>query len=446
MDFMRLRQLVLVGAVLTVSSVTACGPAASSTGTGGSGGGIGGATGTSASGGSGGTGGVGGSGAGGSNVGGFGGSLVSDADGDGIPDDTEGKDAAGGPPDSDGDGTPDYLDSDSDNDGLPDGEEGTGDIDGDGVGDYQDAINNAAPNPITLTAISTPFSTPIGIDFHEPTKSVILSANYPSGLPVNFERIEFDGTHQPFSDINSLTDEIKIATVRSGNVGGFETGTVFVGNGNDGEIVRISPDGGEVVNPWVSVPGDANGLFRGSLYVDRTGLYGGDLIAVTTAGEVWRITSAGVPTLIAAVGVHLEGLSVVPDAPARYGPLAGKIIAGAEEQGLLHAFDMSGEVATYSLGVNVEDIDFVYKNENFFGINFGTSQLLGAPAKDFENMVGDIVLAQETPVGSGLFRLYWDGMVLSAQLIPLSDTSFIPGQWEHVTFAGAGIQEIPEPQ
>ncbi len=76
----------------------------------------------------------------------------------------------------------------------------------------------------------------------------------------------------------------------------------------------------------------------------------------------------------------------------------------------------------------------------------GTSQLLGASSTDFENMVGDIVLAQESPVGSSLFRLYWDGTALSAQPIPLSAESFIPGQWEHVTFAGAGIQEIGVPQ
>jgi len=437
---MKMRSLACVLVIGAALPAMGCESATHHSTGGAGGGGSGGAT----TGGTGGTMATGATGPGG--FGGGGGSFLQDADGDGIPDDAEGKDAPGGPIDTDGDGIPDYLDTDSDNDGISDGDEGTGDVDGDGIGDYLDPINSAPPNPITLKAITTPFSTPIGIDFHEPTKSVVLSANYPSGLPVNFERIEFDGTHQPFSNVSGLTDEIKIATVRSGNVGGFETGTLFVGNGTDGQIAKISPDGSEVVNPWVTLPAGGHGLFRGSLYVDPTGLYGGDLIAVTTAGEVWRITSAGAPTQIAALGVHLEGLSIVPDAPARFGPLAGKIIAGAEEQGLLHAFDMTGLVGSYSLGVAVEDIDFVHKKENFFGINYGTSQLLGASSTDFENMVGDIVLAQESPVGSSLFRLYWDGTALSAQPIPLSAESFIPGQWEHVTFAGAGIQEIGVPQ
>ncbi len=373
---------------------------------------------------------------------------LTDSDGDGLSDVFEGKDAPGGAPDTDGDGVPDYLDPDSDNDGIGDGFEGTGDIDNDGIPDTKDPINNTVPIPITLKAISTPFSNPIGIDFHEPTKSIILSANYPSGLPSNFERIEQDGTHYAFSAISGLTDEIKIATARSGNMGGFVTGEVFVGNGNDGELVRISPDGSMVVNPWVSLPGDNNGLFRGSLYVDRTGIYGGDLIVAMTSGELWRIKSDGTPTLIASVGVHLEGLVVVPDAPGRFGPLSGKILAGAENEGLLHVFDDKGLVNSLNVGVKVEDIDIVNPNENFFGINYGTSLLLGAAASDFAGMVGDIILAQETPTGTGtaLYRLLWDGAQITAQEIPYSQLSAVPGQWEHVTFATAGIKEIPPPQ
>ena len=364
-----------------------------------------------------------------------------DADHDGILDVDEGR-AEGR--DSDGDGKPDYLDLDSDNDGVLDADEGNGDVDGDGIPNSRDPINNISPLPLHLTAISTPFSSPIGIDFHEPTRSVILSANYPSGLPSNLERITQDGTHFAFSALMGLTDEIKIATVRSGNVGSFVTGELAVGNGQDGQLVRISADGGKVQNPWVTLPGGSHGLFRGSLYFDATGLYGGDLITATTAGEVWRIKSDGTPTRLASLGVHLEGLIVVPNLPARYGPLAGKILVGAEEQGNLHVLDNSGLVSSLMLGVQVEDIDIVRASENFFGINFGTSRLLGASAADFNNMLGDIVLTQEnvTAGTSGLFRLFWDGKTVSAQPIPLAPGSATVGQWEHVTFALAGIREV----
>ncbi len=371
-------------------------------------------------------------------------SAFEDQDGDGIPDTVEGRYDMP-PRDTDGDGVPDAKDSDSDNDGLTDAEEGVTDWDADGVPNYIDPRNDGPPPTFTLVAISTPFNTPIGIDFHEPTHSLVLSVNYGTGgIPQNFERILLDGTHAAFSTYSGLTDEVKIATARAGNPGNIAVGTLFTGNGLDGDIVRISPDGATIDNPWVTLPGVGNGLMRGSLYVDRTGIYGGDLIVATTTGEVWRVTPAGAPTRLAAVGVHLEGMIVVPNVPVRYGPLAGKIIAGAENEGLLWAFDASGGMTTYNLGVAIEDIDLVTPKENFFGINFGTSRLLGATAKNVEPLIGDIVLTQENVVAgtTGLFRLQWTGTALAAVAIPLDPASATVGQWEHVTFAGAGVGEI----
>ena len=230
--------------------------------------------------------------------------------------------------------------------------------------------------------------------------------------------------------------------MRSSNTGGFTTGDLFTGNGVDGQIARITNGGATVINPWVDLPGAGNGLMRGSLYVDRTGLYGDDLIAVTTTGEVWRINSAGTPTQIADVGVHLEGVITVPN-DAQYGPLAGKIIAGAEGQGLLYAFDNTGFVATHDIDVNIEDIDLIVPNENFYGVNFGTGTLLGAAASQFLPYVGDILLTQEFHTGSGLFRLSWDGVSLGTEEFLLGLGSAPVGQWEHVTFAPVGISEIP---
>lgn len=371
-------------------------------------------------------------------------SALDDLDGDGIPDVVEGRYDMPSR-DTDGDGTPDAKDLDSDDDGLPDGVEGVADWDHDGVPNYIDAHNDGPPPTLTLVGISTAFNTPIGIDFHEPTKSLVLSVNYGTGgVPQNFERILLDGTHAAFSTYTGLTDEVKIATARSGNPGNIPVGTLFTGNGLDGEIVRISADGSTIENPWVSLPGTGNGLMRGSLYVDRTGIFNGDLIVATTTGEVWRVTPAGVPTPIVSLGVHLEGLIVVPNVPVRYGPLAGKIIAGAEEQGLLWAIDTAGHAQSYMLGVTVEDIDLVTPGENFFGVNYGTSRLLGATAKNVEPMIGDILLAQETVAAgtSGLFRLQWTGTALEAVAVPLDPASAAVGQWEHVTFAGAGVGEI----
>ncbi len=365
--------------------------------------------------------------------------LDPDSDGDGIADADEG---AG---DTDGDGVPDFRDLDADGDALADAREGTADWDGDGVPNHIDPRNDlAGPVSIPLVAISTAFTSPVGIDFHEPTASVAMSVNYPTGAPYAFELVAADGSHAPFSAVSGLTNEVKIATARSGPTA-FAPGELFVGNGVDGQIVRISADGATVSDPWVDLPGEGNGLMRGSLYVDRTGAWDGDLLAATTAGELWRVDAAGAARKVADVGTHLEGLITVPDAPLRFGPLAGAAIAGAEGTGLLYAVWPDGRVASWSLGVAVEDIDYCGPGENFFGVNYGSSRILGAPASALLPMAGDVLLTQEFPAdgGVGLYRLWWDGSALHATELSLAADSAAVAQWEHVTFAAAGIKEVP---
>jgi hypothetical protein len=367
-----------------------------------------------------------------------------DSDDDGLADATEAEPTGsdGMPPDTDGDGVPDFRDTDSDGDGMSDSEETSADLDADGRPDWRDPRSDAPTPTITLIHISTAFNQPVGIDFHEPTSTIVMSVHYPEGAPYNFERVLSDGTHVQFSTVSGLTDEVKIATARAGGV--FPAGEFFVGNGVDGEITRISSDGLTITNPWVSLSGDDNGLMRGSLYVDRTGVWGGDLIAVTTNGQIWRIDATATATQIADLsGTHLEGLITVPDSPERFGPLAGRILAGAEGEGRLYTIATDGTYDYYELGVAVEDIEIIPPGENFFGVAYGDSRLLGTAAGQFAAIAGDIVLTQEGPTGSGLYRLYWTGTELRVDEFELTPESVVPSQWEHVTFAAAGIVEVP---
>jgi hypothetical protein len=292
------------------------------------------------------------------------------------------------------------------------------------------------PASITLTPISTPFNTPIGIDHHTPTNKIVMSVNYGTGgTPYNFELVASDGSRAQFSAISGYTDEIKIATAKD-NLGGFTPGELFTGNGNDGEIVRISADGSAVQNPWVSL-GAGNGLMRGSLHVDRTGVWGGDLVVCTTQGYVWRVNSAGSASLVSAdfAGIHLEGLLTVPNDATKYGPWAGKALIGAEGYGATIAMAPDGSYTIYYLGISPEDIDLIPDNQNFFGVNFGSSQLMGAPASAFDGMEGDILIAQEFP--GYLWHVKWNGSAFETEV--LAEVA----QWEHVTFSTAGIIEIP---
>lgn len=299
------------------------------------------------------------------------------------------------------------------------------------------AATTGTAQAVTLTPLSTGFNSPIGIDYHEPSNKVVMSVNYPTGQPSNFELVAADGGRTPFSAISGLTDELKLATVRSGPCqGGFATGELFTGNGKPGEVVRVSPDGSAIQDPWVTLA-DA-GLMRGGLFQDRYCVAGGDLIIVTTAGGVWRIQSDGAASKLASLNTHLEGVTTVPNDPATYGPWAGKILTGAEGQGLFYTIDpTTGAVASYSLGIAPEDVDIVPPNENFFGVDFGGSELMGAPASEFCNMRGDIVSAQESP--GVLWGVHWNGtQFVTTNLAQVT-------QWEHVTFAPVGIVEIPPP-
>jgi hypothetical protein len=289
--------------------------------------------------------------------------------------------------------------------------------------------------PITLTEVATGFSNPVGIDYHEPANKLVLSVNYSSGTPYNLALVAADGSQSRFSAISGFTDELKLATVRSGSCqGGFATGELFAGSGKPGVVVRVSPDGSIVRNPWVTLPGE-RGLLRGGLFQDRYCSFGGDLIVVTTAGGVWRITSEGVPTKLAEVGTHLEGVQVLPDDP-RYGPWAGRIVAGAEDERRLYAVDAAGGVASFELGIVPEDVDLIAPGESFYGVDFGGRRIWTAAPSQWRSMAGDVLVAQEAP--GILFRVRWNGRTSSFETQPLARVA----KWEHVTFAPVTVATI----
>jgi len=289
---------------------------------------------------------------------------------------------------------------------------------------------------ITLTAVATGFNGLIGIDHHEPTNQVVVSVNYPSGSPYNFELIDAAGNHAQFSTASGFGNEVKIATIRtSGCQQTFVAGELFTGNGVSGQIARIGATGTPVTSPWVTLPGET-GLLRGSLFQDRYCAFNGDLIVVTTAGNVWRVPSSGVVTLankVASLGTWLEGVTTVPIDIAKYGPWSGKILAGAEGIGCLYSIDASGASTCWALGINPEDLDVIPANENFYGVDYSAQTVWTAPPGAFAGMTGDLLVAQESP--GLLYHVRWDAPSSSFQKTLLASVS----QWEHVTFSSAGI-------
>src|SRR5262249_15066146 len=160
--------------------------------------------------------------------------------------------------------------------------------------------------------------------------------------------------HASFSNLSGITGELKIATARDDgfgvSLGGFKPGELFTGTDAPGAVARIASDGATLQNPWATLTGETGSVT--GLYVDRTGIYGGDVIAITTSGGIWRINSAGLATRIALLGTVLTGVTTIPEDSEKYGPWSGKIIAGAKDQDLIYAVDINGNFVSYSLGIN----------------------------------------------------------------------------------------------
>jgi RHS repeat-associated protein len=289
---------------------------------------------------------------------------------------------------------------------------------------------------VVLTAVSTPYHDHAGLDYHQPSRKLILSANSPSGTPNSFELVGTDGGHAAFSNVAGLGGEVIIAAARDAGHGvspaGFQPGELFTSTGVPGAVARLGADGSAVQNPWVRLPEEA-GLV-GGLHVDTTGVFGGDLLVVTTGGGVWRVAASGAPTRIASLGTRLAGVTSLPDDAVRYGPWAGRLLVGAKDQGTVYAVDAAGQSESFAVGVNPQDIDVVPAHENFYATDLAGGKLWAAPDEAFAGVVGDVLVTQESP--GVVTRVRWDGSAFVVTQLAEA------GAFKQVTFAPAGVAQV----
>src|SRR6185369_14147852 len=111
------------------------------------------------------------------------------------------------------------------------------------------------------------FCADIGIDYDQSTGNFVTSVHYnQGGTPNNLDRVDrVTGARVPVAGFVGANDELKVATVRQ--VQGactqqWPVGTIFTGNQNIGQIVKI--ENGVVSNPWITLP-DADAPFRGEI-------------------------------------------------------------------------------------------------------------------------------------------------------------------------------------
>ena len=298
-----------------------------------------------------------------------------------------------------------------------------------------------AAGSVSLTKIGTDFPNPIGIGYYEPTHRLVMSVNYKSGEPNNFDVLDNFGTFSSLSNVSGLTDEVYLAAIRDSPCqDGFTVGDLYFGTGKPGVIARSSDGGATLTNPWVTLPGET-GLLRGGLHQDTACIAGGDLIVTTNAGDVWRVNAAGTARELASNfgGRELEGPITVPNDRARYGPWSGQVLAADEKNNVVWSIDPTtgttsrSDVAGGATFPGAEGVLVVPPNENFFGVDFGDSALQGASASQFADVVGDVIVATELP--GKLIDVKWNGTSFVTTDLLSQDVS----RWEGTTFAPSGL-------
>lgn len=347
------------------------------------------------------------------------------------------------------------------------------------------AVSFAAPaSAITIDlAVQGLHHNGIGIDYFEPTGQVVMSSFYPTGNPHNLELHSGGASGTQFSALGNIADEIKIATVRSADRGGyvpsppasqsgggvqplaggggnpapyFAPGTVFlVGRAGD-ELTRVLPDGSSSVFADIGAQAGRSVGNGEGVYVDRTGVWGGDVLVGTSTGELWRVNASGQASFVVDVGnQRIEGILTIPDDPARYGPLAGKVLLGNNGESRVIAVAADGSVDAYATAFAIEDLDLVMEGENLIGVDLGAGRFRTAGAAQFADFAGEIMAFEEDLVGDpvfGFLRWDFDANTLMTEIIDLAFGNaplLNPQEWTFAPIAFGNLAapgaEVPEP-
>lgn len=300
---------------------------------------------------------------------------------------------------------------------------------------------------------------PIGIDYHQPSNSVIVSGSANGGsftrLYTNTVSTNLVTAKTNWSGIQGLVEEVKLFTVKA-TAHGFTNGDMYFGSGNN--IGWLSADGTRSNLTWCVLTNavETNAPIRGGLYQDETGRFGYDLIAVTSPGAgsstpkgVWRITAQGLPTLLTNINTgHLEGVTVLTNDVAKWGTWAGKILSGDELSSppLIYAINTDGVVETFDTtsliagGIRTEDFDIIPPNQDLYVCDPYGGQIMKMSRDYFTNFVGDLLItdAGELYPPGKLFILHWNAATAKFNLIRIPYSAVL----EHVTFAPINLPPL----
>ena len=244
---------------------------------------------------------------------------------------------------------------------------------------------------------------------HAPTNNLIVSNGDP-------ERIDMfaDANRSEFISKHNATAK-SIASVRSDDAD-FDIGTVFLGF-DRGTIIRVSADGSK--STQITIPQELS-AFDGGMVVDESGLFGGDLIAITGGGRIWRVGSGGESSLFAYLGANAKGTIILPIDAERYGPLSGSLLVGAAERKGIYVIDSQGRSSFFPLENVAGDIDVIRENENYYAAT-RDGELFTIGSGAFAGRAGDVLVTSAD--SNSLTALHWNGSGFEAATFEIDENA-----------------------
>jgi len=172
----------------------------------------------------------------------------------------------------------------------------------------------------------------------------------------------------PFAPNPGICVEMYLAFSPGQN--GWAAGDLYVTQ--DNLVYKVGP-GGAPVSLFATIPAtdcdSPDRTIHSGITFDTVGTFGNDMIVTCVNGAVWRINTAGTPTLVVDTVAFLEGPAVVPTG---FGPKGGQIFVANEALDAVVAISNTG-VVTPVVGFKLpEDLEVIPPNPCNFGNSGGS--------------------------------------------------------------------------
>jgi hypothetical protein len=281
------------------------------------------------------------------------------------------------------------------------------------------ATINATPisfNPFVLQSdisLLSGSSSPIGFTF---AGNKFVGSVYPNNAQLYQTDLNGGNVTAFGLPIPGGLDELYVAS--SFGLGGFPKNDIYVSAGSSMNGLYHFSNDGTTQGPFTVTGAIAlNSDYVKGIAFDLIGNYGFDMLVSTNSGNLYKVNSSGVASLLASIpGEVLEGIDF---APAGFGPVGGQVIVASESANTLFAISAAGAVTNLStaFGVTItsaEEIGFVPLTlgsggplEGFYAAAYPSSGILKADASQFVSMLGDAIVTGE--FDSAVTNVHWDG-------------------------------------